>query len=390
MTGDYRSTPAHYLWSIEPPSTEPPATPTIDSAPASETDNFSAYLRFSSETPDVRFFCRLDGADFNDCRSPKRYHSLNYGRHTFEVKARNAANMDSGTASVNWMVVDLPPVPSDPPASAPTASGPGPDPSGHADDQLRSAEYHGRNERHLHLLEHDGRCLLPLPVGRGGVRLLHEPEGLHGARSRHAPVRGEGARRRSPRERCGSADVADQRAVSAHAGTSAGTYGARHANDRVRPAGYDHRDHGGVPVLQYDQRSLLPLPARRGCVRDLCEPQELYRARPRRSPVRGEGTRRRWVGERRRVTSLEDPGGDASASGSRSDATRDADHRLRTAQCDERHHRVLHLLEHDGRCLVPLPGRRRCVHGVHEPEELRWARRRTAQVRRQGSKLRRR
>ena len=123
---DYRSTPAHYLWSIEPPSTPPPATPTIESAPASETDNFSAYLSFSSETPDVTFFCRLDGGDFENCRSPKRYHKLDYGRHTFEVKARNAANMDSGTASVNWMVVNLPPVPSPPPA--PPAPPPAPTP----------------------------------------------------------------------------------------------------------------------------------------------------------------------------------------------------------------------------------------------------------------------
>ncbi|HXF97241.1 MAG TPA: Ig-like domain-containing protein [Gaiellaceae bacterium] len=130
VAGELRSSGAHYVWSIEPNPTAPPATPVIESGPPSVTDSRNARFRFSSETSGVSFLCRLDTASFSPCRSPKVYSSLPLGKHTFSVKARDAAGVESGVASLTWLIEDTPlssspaPAPPQPPATPTIDSGP--------------------------------------------------------------------------------------------------------------------------------------------------------------------------------------------------------------------------------------------------------------------------
>jgi len=51
----------------------------------------SAKFWFSSSEAGGSFFCRLDGKPFKPCASPKGYRHLKPGRHTFRVKALDAA-----------------------------------------------------------------------------------------------------------------------------------------------------------------------------------------------------------------------------------------------------------------------------------------------------------
>ena len=88
-------------------STSPPV-PTIASAPANPSSSSSASFSFSSAEANVGFLCRLDGAAFGVCTSPKTYAALADGQHAFEVKARDAAGNESATQTYGWLV-DAPP-----------------------------------------------------------------------------------------------------------------------------------------------------------------------------------------------------------------------------------------------------------------------------------------
>lgn len=85
--------------------TTPPET-TIDSGPSGTTNSgASATLAFSSTETGSMFECKLDGAAFASCTSPKSYTGLSEGSHTFEVKATDAAgNADATPASRTWIV----------------------------------------------------------------------------------------------------------------------------------------------------------------------------------------------------------------------------------------------------------------------------------------------
>jgi hypothetical protein len=77
----------------------------IDSGPSAISSNPSASFTFSSNEVNSTFECRLDGATFSTCTSPKGYSSLADGSHFFEVRATDAAgNTDTTPASHTWVV----------------------------------------------------------------------------------------------------------------------------------------------------------------------------------------------------------------------------------------------------------------------------------------------
>jgi hypothetical protein len=99
--GNTDPTPASRAWTVD---TSAPAT-TIDSAPSSATNATSATFTFSASEPGSTFACRLDGAAFSSCTSPKTYTGLAEGGHTFEVRATDpAGNTDPTPASFSWTI----------------------------------------------------------------------------------------------------------------------------------------------------------------------------------------------------------------------------------------------------------------------------------------------
>jgi parallel beta-helix repeat protein len=99
----------------------PPET-SIDSGPASPTEETTATFTFSSDDAAATFECSLDGASFSACSSPAEVTGLTPGDHTFRVRARDAAgNADATPELREWTVVSAEPpdttVESGPPAT---------------------------------------------------------------------------------------------------------------------------------------------------------------------------------------------------------------------------------------------------------------------------------
>ncbi|HEX2291692.1 MAG TPA: DNRLRE domain-containing protein, partial [Gaiellaceae bacterium] len=81
----------------------------IDSGPASPTDQASATVAFSSDEADATFECSLDGAPFSSCSSPHSTGALGEGPHSFEVRAtRRIRAVDPTPARHEWTVA-IPP-----------------------------------------------------------------------------------------------------------------------------------------------------------------------------------------------------------------------------------------------------------------------------------------
>jgi hypothetical protein len=94
-------TPASRTWTVD---TINPDT-FINSGPGGPTASTSATFAFISNEPGASFECSLDGASFSTCMSGQSYSSLSQGSHTFQVRARDAANnLDPTPANRSWTV----------------------------------------------------------------------------------------------------------------------------------------------------------------------------------------------------------------------------------------------------------------------------------------------
>jgi len=124
--GNVDPSPASRTWTVD---TAAPNT-SISGGPAegSSTTETSASFTFTSSEAGS-FECRLDGAAFSACESPRSLSGLAQGRHTFAVRARDAAgNLDGSPATRSWTVTAPagPSLGSGQQPSTPTTSQPGP------------------------------------------------------------------------------------------------------------------------------------------------------------------------------------------------------------------------------------------------------------------------
>ncbi len=91
--------------SCNPPAgdTNPPDT-TITKRPKDKTKKKTATFEFSSSESGATFECGLDGGAFAPCTSPDTL-KVKKGKHSFEVRARDAAgNVDGSPATDSWKV----------------------------------------------------------------------------------------------------------------------------------------------------------------------------------------------------------------------------------------------------------------------------------------------
>ncbi len=83
---------------------------TITAAPPDPSTSADATFEFTATPPGGTFACRVDGAEFAPCTSPKSYTGLAAGPHTFEVRAADAAGTPDPTpAGHTWTITLTPP-----------------------------------------------------------------------------------------------------------------------------------------------------------------------------------------------------------------------------------------------------------------------------------------
>jgi subtilisin-like proprotein convertase family protein len=63
-----------------------------------------ASISFTSNEAGATFECNLDGLGWNPCTSPKKLKKLSVGKHTFQVRATDAAKNVGVPAKVSWKV----------------------------------------------------------------------------------------------------------------------------------------------------------------------------------------------------------------------------------------------------------------------------------------------
>ena len=93
---------------------------TITDKPPLLTNRTTASFSFTANHPGSTFECRLDGAQFDGCTSPKLYSGLGNGSHTFAVRAISLGNVGPAT-TYTWTVDTVPPqtaIASAPPAQS--------------------------------------------------------------------------------------------------------------------------------------------------------------------------------------------------------------------------------------------------------------------------------
>lgn len=98
LAGNKETPPATVVWTVD---TIAPVT-TITTAPPVQSDQPSATFEFESNE-EATFECRLNAGAFAACTSPHEVTGLQPGRHTFEVRAVDAAgNTDETPAAHSW------------------------------------------------------------------------------------------------------------------------------------------------------------------------------------------------------------------------------------------------------------------------------------------------
>lgn len=82
-------------------TTAPETTLTL--APSGYNTSVTPRFDFTSDDPSATFECSLDGAPFSACSSPHTSAPIAVGKHTFRVRARDAAgNADATPAEAEW------------------------------------------------------------------------------------------------------------------------------------------------------------------------------------------------------------------------------------------------------------------------------------------------
>jgi uncharacterized delta-60 repeat protein len=110
-SGNVDPTPATRTWTIDatPPDTALTAAPPALTSERGATVSFTGSDALTAAA-DVRFECSLDGAAFASCTSPHTLAGLADGRHSFAVRALDAAgNRDATPAVHEWTVDATPP-----------------------------------------------------------------------------------------------------------------------------------------------------------------------------------------------------------------------------------------------------------------------------------------
>ena len=103
-------------WTID---LTPPPPPTLQSAPPNVTASTSASFAFTDDDATATYLCRLDGAAFSACTSPRAYSGLAAGNHVFDVKARDPAGNDSAPKTHAWTIDLVNPIVTIDPATQP-------------------------------------------------------------------------------------------------------------------------------------------------------------------------------------------------------------------------------------------------------------------------------
>ena len=77
----------------------------MNSGPSGFTTNASPTFGFTSNDPGSTFECRMDGASWSGCESPKAYSDLSESAHVFEVRATDAlGNVEASSAQRSFTV----------------------------------------------------------------------------------------------------------------------------------------------------------------------------------------------------------------------------------------------------------------------------------------------
>jgi hypothetical protein len=95
------SAAAPYGWTID---LTPPPAPTLTSKPPTATASTSAHFAFIDDDLTATYRCRLDGAAFSLCTSPRDYTGLSAGNHLFEITARDPAGNTSAATTYAWLI----------------------------------------------------------------------------------------------------------------------------------------------------------------------------------------------------------------------------------------------------------------------------------------------
>ena len=131
----------------------------IESGPSGPTPNNSPSFSFSSPEGGVTFECRLDGAAFSTCTSPRSFSGLSDGSHTFRVRALDGAgNVDATPAERTFMVDTV--NPALPTIVGPTSPGNNPSPQWGFSGES-SAVFECRLEKGGSVVEPTSTCTSP-------------------------------------------------------------------------------------------------------------------------------------------------------------------------------------------------------------------------------------